>query len=311
MLRAIQFTLVLSSLLITSMAAKADPNFKPPLLTLFPQSIYLKHTENKFDRFNFPLDVPKGWEEFSESITKEGSLVKAGYELPDNSSSALEVMKNYETALKKNNADIIFSCVDQDCVGAEDTHLVHVFVHQNSLVVSHEIEKFAYLTAKLNHDGSDYYVGVIAGQAGGYTRYELVVLEEAAMENNLVSVEQISKALDSQGYIALYGIYFDHNKATIKPESAETLQSIATFMKKNPQKQVFIVGHTDMKGGLEYNLSLSSKRADAVVKALSFDYGVNPSRLIAKGVGPLSPVATNTNDKGRAKNRRVELVTKL
>lgn len=296
--------------MLASLSLKADPNFKPPLLSLFPQSIYLTHSENSFDRYNFPLAVPKNWEEFSDSVTKEGRLVRAGYELPEQTASALEVMKNYEGALLKNNAEILFSCVDSECVGADDTHLTHVFVHQNSLVVSHEIEKFAYLTAKLSQDGNDFFVGVIAGQFGAYTRYELVVLEEAAMVMDLVSVEQISKALDSQGYIALYGIYFDHNKASIKPESSETLKAIADFMKGHKNKQVYIVGHTDMKGGLDYNLSLSNQRASAVVKVLSTDYGVSLSRMVAKGVGPLSPVATNSNEKGRAKNRRVELVTK-
>jgi OOP family OmpA-OmpF porin len=69
-----------------------------------------------------------------------------------------------------------------------------------------------------------------------------------------------------------------------------------------------VVGHTDMKGKLGYNMDLSQRRARAVVTALTNDYGIASSRLEPQGVGPLVPVMTNQQDGGRAKNRRVELV---
>jgi len=69
-----------------------------------------------------------------------------------------------------------------------------------------------------------------------------------------------------------------------------------------------VVGHTDNVGSYETNLSLSKRRADAVVAALNTEYGINAGRLTANGVASLAPVAVNTTDEGRAKNRRVELV---
>jgi outer membrane protein OmpA-like peptidoglycan-associated protein len=68
------------------------------------------------------------------------------------------------------------------------------------------------------------------------------------------------------------------------------------------------VGHTDNVGGVDYNMKLSQARADAVVKALTTKYKVNPQSLKAYGVGQLAPVAPNKTEDGRAKNRRVELV---
>jgi outer membrane protein OmpA-like peptidoglycan-associated protein len=72
--------------------------------------------------------------------------------------------------------------------------------------------------------------------------------------------------------------------------------------------QVIIVGHTDGKGAFDYNLSLSQRRAQAVVSALNSGHGIKSSRLTAAGAGMIAPVASNRTDEGRAKNRRVEIV---
>ena len=73
-------------------------------------------------------------------------------------------------------------------------------------------------------------------------------------------------------------------------------------------KGKFLVGHTDMQGTLERNQKLARERAASVVAALTKDYGIKADRLTADGVGPLAPVASNSDEAGRAKNRRVEMV---
>ena len=71
-----------------------------------------------------------------------------------------------------------------------------------------------------------------------------------------------------------------------------------------------MIGHTDSKGGRDYNLDLSRRRADNVVNALVNDYGIDPSRLEPRGAGSSEPLAANDTDANRALNRRVELVRK-
>jgi outer membrane protein OmpA-like peptidoglycan-associated protein len=83
---------------------------------------------------------------------------------------------------------------------------------------------------------------------------------------------------------------------------------MAKFLKENAQLRVFVTGHTDNKGALDYNVGLSGRRADSVVKALVTRFGINAARLTARGLGPLAPVASNRSEEGRARNRRVELV---
>ena len=75
-----------------------------------------------------------------------------------------------------------------------------------------------------------------------------------------------------------------------------------------PSLRLHVVGHTDNVGALAHNMTLSKQRAEAVVNALVTNYQIAAARLIANGVGPLAPVASNAAEEGRAKNRRVELV---
>ena len=124
----------------------------------------------------------------------------------------------------------------------------------------------------------------------------------------VVKADEMSKAIASTGKVALYGILFDTNKADIKPESKPALDEIATLLKAQPNLKLHIVGHTDNVGGLESNMALSRRRAEAVMAALKGDYGIAAPRLTANGVAYLAPVAVNTSEEGRAKNRRVELV---
>lgn len=108
--------------------------------------------------------------------------------------------------------------------------------------------------------------------------------------------------------ITLRGIYFDFNKATIKPESRPALDDAAKILKENPSIKVEIQGHTDSVGSSEYNLTLSQRRAQSVVDYLVQNYGIEINRLTARGYGKTKPIADNSTAEGRALNRRVEFV---
>jgi outer membrane protein OmpA-like peptidoglycan-associated protein len=130
------------------------------------------------------------------------------------------------------------------------------------------------------------------------------------MTQNMVTVsaDEMATAISTSGRIALYGILFDTNKAEIKPESRPALEEIAKLLQKETAMKLHVVGHTDNVGGYDSNLGLSKRRAEAVVSALSKEFGIAADRLTANGVAYLAPVAVNTTEEGRAKNRRVELV---
>jgi outer membrane protein OmpA-like peptidoglycan-associated protein len=137
----------------------------------------------------------------------------------------------------------------------------------------------------------------------------LTIVEKQAMEQQVVAdAKFMSEGINTTGHVAIYGIYFDFNKADIKPESEPALKEITKLLQQEAALKLYVVGHTDNVGGLDYNMKLSQQRGEAVVKELVSKYGIAADRLKAGGVGPMAPVASNDTEEGKAKNRRVELV---
>ena len=109
--------------------------------------------------------------------------------------------------------------------------------------------------------------------------------------------------------IISYDITFDVGKATLKPESDKEIARIVALMIDNPNLKYEVQGHTDNTGSAASNLKLSQKRAQAVVDRM-VKLGVPANRLTAVGKGQEEPIADNSTEEGRAKNRRVVFVKK-
>lgn len=100
-------------------------------------------------------------------------------------------------------------------------------------------------------------------------------------------------------------IEYDNDKAIIKPAYFGEVKKVADFMKKFPEQKGTIEGHTDSNASDKYNEKLSQRRAESVVKMLVEKYGIDKSRLTAKGYGESKPIADNKTKEGRQKNRRI------
>jgi len=100
-------------------------------------------------------------------------------------------------------------------------------------------------------------------------------------------------------------VYFDFDKATLRPESKNELQNAIRWLKQNRNVKVEVGGHTDSKGSDTYNIRLSQRRAKSVMEYL-IQNGIAPNRLTAYGYGERMPIASNSTDEGRQLNRRVE-----
>jgi len=135
------------------------------------------------------------------------------------------------------------------------------------------------------------------------------VVTAKAVEIRMVEVKaaDMADALATKGTVSIYGIYFDVDKTDIKPESAKTLDEMASLLKIDRSLKLEISGHTDSTGDKDHNMKLSQGRAAAVVDVLVKKYGIDPARLQPNGYGDTKPVAANDTEDGRAKNRRVEL----
>jgi OmpA-OmpF porin, OOP family len=119
------------------------------------------------------------------------------------------------------------------------------------------------------------------------------------------AVAAVAKEMFEKGR-ATINIEFDTNKTNIKPKYSDEIKKFADVMKLYPDLKVIIEGHTDSVGGQAYNQKLSQRRAESVKNYMVKTFGIDASRLQAKGYGMTKPIDSNKTAKGRQKNRRVE-----
>ncbi len=246
--------------------------------------------------------------------------------------SPLSVQKNYEAALADvGDVEEVLSCSAGACSGhqlatrfwtRESMVPTHQLSHPYYLLgFSHNFTNPAYRYARVVSGASLFHVGVLSATVASNNPNESVrertvtlveILEVSDFEPTLefVDAAQMRAEIAEAGRVALYGIQFDHDQATLKPESDATLDEIAKVLSADASMAIYVVGHTDDVGALDYNQALSRNRAQAVVDAL-VGRGVDGGRLTAIGVGPASPVGRNETEAGRALNRRVELVRRV
>ncbi|GLR87898.1 membrane protein [Bradyrhizobium iriomotense] len=234
----------------------------------------------------------------------EGRIIRIAYRT-NPGPSILEVSRNFETQLAKAGFETLLACDTDACGGIPFTESIDTLPVPQMWVDGFN---YRYYAGRKSDGGRETYASIIVSQNNQEIFAQLTVAELGALENKMVDAAAMAKGLGETGHIALYGIYFDTDKAVLKPESRPTLEQIAKLLSSQPQLNVFIVGHTDSQGAYEYNLDLSKRRAEAVAAELVKSYRIAQARLRTAGVGLLAPVGSNATDAGRSLNRRVELV---
>ena len=234
----------------------------------------------------------------------EGRITRIAYRT-NPGPSILEVSRNFETQLTKAGFETLLACDTDACGGIPFTEAIDALPIPQMWVDGFNYHYFA---GRKVDGGRETYASVVVSENNKEIYAQLIVAELGAIENKMVDAAAMAKGLGETGHIALYGIYFDTDKAVIKPESRPTLEQIAKLLAGQPQLNVFIVGHTDSQGTFDYNLDLSRRRAEAIAQELVKSYRIAQPRLRTAGVGLLAPIGSNASEAGRALNRRVELV---
>ena len=334
--------------LMVSAPAYADPADYTELMTAdaggaadseftgrYEGSTIIGQTFSKFDELVLPAgpsDVKS--KAFTKSVSQKGTVLRTLYVSPEKRSS-LDVFSNYIDAIKAKGFALVFECEGRSC-GANFASLKYKWNDPASVVISEnansrrvavsrgmfsKIIDPRYALFKQGDAGNETYLSVFAGQNMGGSSGDvskalrgrvgvlIEIVEPSIREDKIITLtaDQLESTLGTDGRVVIYGLYFDFDQATIKPESAPQLAEMVSYLTADSAAKVYVVGHTDNKGKLEYNITLSTARAEAVTAAL-IAAGINKTRLIAKGLGPLAPLATNQSEDGQAKNRRVELV---
>ncbi|MEM6725300.1 MAG: OmpA family protein [Bacteroidota bacterium] len=279
-----------------------------PLISRFDGFWIGEYSQVDFDSYKLPLGPAVNNKTLGEHLELEGKVTKIFYQdNVDPFPSAYQIFKNYETALKAQGAEILFSCQKGEC-GKGATDFFTNF-SDNDVFLSYYMRfgTHAYHAATFASGGKRYHVGIFIREENNLAQYELHIVESDEISLDKVTVADITKGIEETGRQVFYGIYFDFGKSTLKPESQESLEQVAAYLKDNPDKPYYVVGHTDNVGAYGSNVELSQARAKSVVNALQ-RMGINTDRLMSVGVGPVAPVRPNDTDSNRALNRRVELV---
>ena len=300
----------------------------------------LGQTVKAFDELSLPSAAAQGnpWDnnkKFLSTVTAQGKVTRTAYLSPVGRSS-LEVFKNYRDSVVAKGYAPAFECAGDAC-GPAFFHLIYRWDNKQSQplaqgydnvrnhliqAVFDQVVDLRYVLLKKSEAGADNYIALYAAvhRGGGFGAFSEVLndrvgvlvqmVEAKPMETKMVTLkaEEISSDIGKDGRAVFYGIHFDFDKADIKPESDPQLAEMAKALTTEPKLKVFIIGHTDSQGKLDYNTGLSQRRAEAVVKALSTKYRIDAKRMSARGLASLAPITTNRTDEGRAKNRRVEMV---
>lgn len=302
-----------------------------PLIKRFGGSEIVGYDVKRFDDYSLQTSTFKRYNldskkrEFAEPpLQLEGGLTRIWYEAAGKASSA-ELAGNYRNELTAHGFKIIYDSSKDQAAGKWTGFLspfgdLKIRTNRSSYIfMAADYQGIRVLSAVKERPEGDIYVYLTAvewprndatykAKQGAYAAVDII--EVRPMQQNMVVVkaDEMSKEISLHGKVALYGIFFDTDQATIKPESKATLEEIAKLLQQEPNLSLHVVGHTDNTGTFEHNLDLSKRRADAVKTALNKEYGIAAGRLTPNGVANLAPVASNASEEGRAKNRRVELV---
>jgi OOP family OmpA-OmpF porin len=243
-----------------------------PMFTRMPNT-FITECQSNFDEVEIHMSADK-------IDKKEGNKTSINYTYNYDSKVAppsfLQIVKNYENALAKFGGKRIFFGKEQGVA-----------------------------TLFVKNDGKDTWISLLDFGGIGAGQFGLIVLEMEAMKQDITATA-IMDELNKSGRVALY-INFETGKSAIKPESQNIIDNIAAMLQSDPALKVSIEGHTDNVGTPASNKILSENRAKSVVAALVVK-GIDKTRLSAKGWGQEKPVADNSSEDGKAKNRRVEIV---
>jgi OOP family OmpA-OmpF porin len=237
-----------------------------PLVTRFPGSVINSCENKEFDQADFPLGNDKDGNPLVKHV--EGEFHSWDIATREGVSE-IQVFRNFQTAIKTGGFIIDYA-------------------NSPEYIVAHKGGTWLFIDNK------------------GTFYYQTIVTVKEMQQEVTADASSLSAEIAKSGHVAVYGIHFDTGKSAILPDSEQVLGEIVKLLQQSPDLKLRVEGHTDNQGNAAANLTLSEKRAQAVVAWLTV-HGIPGARLAAKGLGQTQPIADNSGDDGRAKNRRVEL----
>ena len=255
----------------------------------------------------------------------QGEIGKRSWRIPGQPDKAAAIARSIEEQLAAQGYEVTLACETESCGGFDFRFAVEVLPPPDMYV---DLADYHFVGARRSVPEGTEAVGVMVSHTAlaamvqvieaGPTTPEPLDLVPAPDPQELPHLDataipdpapgQLSRILETRGAAVLTGLTFKTGASELGEGPFETLETLAAWLRANPERVVVLVGHTDSEGDLERNITLSQARAEAVLAVLAERYGIDAAQLSARGVGFLSPRASNATEDGRKANRRVEVV---
>lgn len=249
-------------------------------------------------------------------LSPEGAVTRQSWRLADGAGlTTMQILQPLRAQLEAAGFETIFECEADRCGGFDFRYRLDVLPEPEMHV---NFGDYRYLAARRTVRGTQEFASLVVSRSAkaGFVQLTRVgAALQAAISTStkappLITADAgpIGAQLEAAGRATLDDLVFTRGKAQLGDEAFASLQSLADYLGRRPDRTVVLVGHTDSEGSLPGNIALSKRRAKSVVDRLVKKHGVDRRQVSADGVGFLSPRASNLTQEGRALNRRVEVV---
>jgi OOP family OmpA-OmpF porin len=247
----------------------------------------------------------------------EGAVARKSWQVISQGLTSLQLFSPLREQLQADGYEVLFECGGAECGGFDFRFAAEVLPAPDMHV---DLTDFRFLSAS---KGADDHLSLLVSRSdtAGFVQMIRVTPSSTDPANGTaISVETTTQvaptvptgpmadSLAQLGRAVLHDLTFETGSAALGAGPFGSLQALADFLLKDPERRVALVGHTDAVGALDKNMALSKRRAAAVLERLVAAHGVPRAQLEAEGMGYLSPIAPNQTNEGREANRRVEVI---
>lgn len=302
--------------LLPLLAGLALPQLSHALVLDFSSKIEAQAAESSaLTSYNLPIGPFDGSAIATRAV--EGAFVQQAYRLDAPGLTTLQLLQPLRDQMAKQGYKVIYECETAGCGGFDFRYGTDVLPEPDMHV---DLGDFRYLAAERAGLNGPEVVSLIVSRSSSAGFVQLVRVSadaEAAVVASTKSPDAGSgkpvvlnkQVVQGAAPQVLEDLVFASGEGALTAGTYQSLQDLADWMRQNPDQNVTLHGHTDSSGAAAANLALSQARADAVRQTLITAYKIDPSRIVALGLGDTAPRASNDSKEGRAKNRRVEVLT--
>lgn len=254
------------------------------------------------------------------TVRVEGSLRREAWRTEAPGLTTQAIIGELRAQMAEDGYEVLYECETRGCGGFDFRFALDLLPEPEMHV---DLGDFRYLAARRGAGETAEHLALMVSRSPGYGHVQITHVGPldtgaAAIAKSTrtdpsaplpgLTPDAIGAALQGQGGLVLSDLRFETGSTELQAGEYASLAALADWMAGNPAARLTLVGHTDFSGSLDVNMEVSTQRARSVLKRLVEGHGLDPSRLDARGIGYLAPVAGNATEEGRMRNRRVEAV---